>query len=35
MTNAVLILHGTHSLPAVWKPHLVAFLAELRGGPAR
>ena len=27
--------HGTHSLPAVWKPHLVAFLAELRGGPAR
>jgi homoserine O-acetyltransferase len=23
--------HGTHTLPAVWKPHLTAFLAELAG----
>jgi homoserine O-acetyltransferase len=26
--------HGTHSLPALWKPHLVALLAEV-AGPAR
>ena len=26
--------HGTHSLPAVWKPYLAAFLSELAGAGA-
>jgi len=24
--------HGTHSLPVLWKEHLVALLAEIRNG---
>jgi ketosteroid isomerase-like protein len=26
--------HGTHSLPAVWKPHLAALMAAMAGGTA-
>lgn len=36
-TSALTRGHGTHSLPAIWKPHLAALLQEIeRGGqPAR
>jgi pimeloyl-ACP methyl ester carboxylesterase/ketosteroid isomerase-like protein len=33
-TSAATRGHGTHSLPALWKPHLVAFLDGLSAGSA-